>query len=290
MSGTLQLDITCPECHSSMMDPSHTIDHVPSVKAVVGVDGVRGIIHLSSVYGSYAIESDIDIPRGTVAALFCPDCGSDLSGACTCELCQAPLLSFRLRSGGKVNICSRRGCKKHFLEFQNNVLALSRLYAANSIGSTSVPFTPPRISQIPDSNSEASRLELIRNGAFLSTYCPHCQQGLTSARGIQLAVINRNKSSGDLFLSPYLNVFTHESTVEIPESEEVADLRCPHCHITLMIPEHNCEECNSRIAGIQVSAMRKLITFFICMKKGCHWHGVSMADTHLIALEDSLEW
>lgn len=289
MSGTLQLDISCPECHSSMMDPSHTIDNVPSVKAMVEVDGKRGVVHLSSVYGSYAIESDLEIPRGAMAEFYCPDCGSNLSSPCICELCEAPLVAFQLNSGGKINICSRRGCKKHFLEFQNNVMALSRLYAANSIGNSGLSFAP-RIRQVAESDPEASRRELIRHGAYLATYCPHCQQSLNVAKGIHLEVINRNQTSGDLFLSPYLNVFTHESTVEIPESEEVSDLRCPHCHFSLMTPDHSCEQCGSRIAGIKVSAMRKLITFFICMKRGCQWHGVSGEDTRLIALEDSLEW
>ena len=289
MSGTLQLDVACPECHTSLMDPAHLIDHVPSVRAAIRVGGQRGWLRLSSVYGSYAIESDLEIPQGAIADFQCPDCGSPLSGDEACNLCGAPLVSFRLSSGGQINICARRGCKKHFLEFQNGVMALSRLYDANSIGGSTLSAIPHHEHDVY-TDHDAARRAVIRNGAFLDSYCPHCQQSLISPRGIHLHVKNHDQSEGDLLLSPYLNVFTHESTVEIPDSEAVSDLSCPHCHHTLMSPESTCEECGSSIAGINVYAMHKNITFYICMKKGCQWHGVSGEDTYLIALEDSAEW
>jgi len=289
MSGTLQLDVACPECRTSLMDPVHLIDHVPSVRAVIKVDGRRGWLRLSSVYGSYAIDSDLEIPHGEVADFFCPDCGSTLSSEVACDLCGAPLVSFRLSSGGCINICARRGCKKHFLEFQNGVMALSRLYDANSIGGSTLSVNP-LTERHAYGDEDAHKREMIRHGAFLDSYCPHCQQSLITPRGIQLHVLNRDRSEGDLLLSPYLNVFNHESTVEIPDSEEVLDLKCPQCHHSLMIPEQSCDACGSRIAGINVSAMHKYITFYICMKKGCRWHGVSREDTRLIALEDSAEW
>lgn len=289
MSGTLQLDVACPECRTSLMDPAHLIDRAPSVHATIQVDGRRGWLRLSSVYGSYAIDSDLEIPHGAVAEFICPDCGSLLSGETVCDLCKAPLVTFRLSSGGQINICSRRGCKKHFLEFQSGVMALSRLYDVNSIGGSNLPPAPWHDRDLHPDLDEARR-KVIRNGAFLDSYCPHCLQSLITPRGIHLHVRNRDNSEGDLLLSPYLNVFTHESTVEIPDSEEVADLGCPHCSHSLMIATQKCNECGSRIAGISVSAMHKFITFFICMKKGCRWHGVSSEDTHLIALEDSAEW
>jgi len=38
------------------------------------------------------------------------------------------MAAFKLRDGGKIQICSRRGCKKHLLEFQDPESELEAFY------------------------------------------------------------------------------------------------------------------------------------------------------------------
>jgi len=91
-------------------------------------------------------------------------------------------------------------------------------------------------------------------------------------------------------LSPYMNVFTSESTVYLQEDKPVTDISCPHCSTSLISVNKACEECGSPIAKIFISARTKMINFYLCSKKGCKWHGLSDEDLQDIKLEDSLEW
>ena len=54
----------------------------------------------------------------------------------------------------------------------------------------------------------------------------------------------------------------------------VKDLQCPHCSHSLIEEEGECEQCGSPIARLVISAQSKTITFFICTKIGCRWHGI----------------
>lgn len=134
------------------------------------------------------------------------------------------------------------------------------------------------------------RKEIITSGTFLRSYCPHCERGLTEKNQLKLTVVKHNGEKGTLILSPYLNVFNSRSTIEIPDAEEVKDLKCPHCTRSLIVKDQTCPRCNSRIGLIIVAAMSKMIDFHICSKKGCTWHGISAEDLQDIILEDSEEW
>lgn len=103
-------------------------------------------------------------------------------------------------------------------------------------------------------------------------------------------IVNLEGEEGTLMLSPYLNTFTNESTVKLPDNMSVRDLRCSKCHSSFIVEDSRCPECNSKLARIKIQAMHNRIDFYICSKKGCHWHGLEDQDIKDIVLEDSEEW
>jgi len=110
------VEVSCARCNHSLMDPDHPVDGHPSIRVTLAFDGVHGHIRLSSLYGSYNVESDQEIPIGTVADFFCPHCHAHLTGSSNCPECSTPMVPMIVRGGGIVQICSRRGCKGHILD------------------------------------------------------------------------------------------------------------------------------------------------------------------------------
>ena len=287
MSLQLALRIKCPACRKSLMDQQNKLDGHPSVALEVECNGNRGWLRLSPVYGSYDIESELEIPPNCVARIFCPQCHSELKSPAACDLCQAPMIPLMLEEGGKIFTCSRRGCKKHFLEFEDIDKALATFYDTYAMGGSEQATRPAVNKPITEALDVK---EIINNGSFLQSYCPQCKQTLIGHGSLTFTVINHEGKEGLLLLSPYLNVFTNRSTIDIPRGEQVKDLQCPHCRQSLIEKDRKCGECGSRTAKITVGAMHKLISFFICLRKGCTWHGLSDEDTKLIMFEDSREW
>jgi NADH-quinone oxidoreductase subunit E len=108
--------VSCPRCNHSLMDADYQLDNAPSVRVTVSFGRKHGWLRLSSLYGSYALESEYDIPMDTVVDFFCPHCHTDLKGPLSCPECDAPMVSLIVRRGGVVQVCSRRGCKGHMLD------------------------------------------------------------------------------------------------------------------------------------------------------------------------------
>jgi len=113
---TFPVEVSCPRCNHSLMNPKRLVDDAPSIKVTIAFNQTHGWLCLSSIYGSYNIESSAEIPMETVVDFFCPHCNSELRGAADCAECGAPMVPMIVRSGGMVQICSRRGCKAHMLD------------------------------------------------------------------------------------------------------------------------------------------------------------------------------
>jgi hypothetical protein len=124
----LQVNVKCPYCKKSLMDGETLIDDYPSIKVVIQYHDKQGILRLSSIYGSYLINSEIHVPLDEIVLFFCPHCHSSLLVKNLCDKCQAPMTSFELINGGEVQICSRKGCKKHLIEFSNLEQEISAFY------------------------------------------------------------------------------------------------------------------------------------------------------------------
>jgi len=110
------LDVNCPRCNHSLMDKSFYIDGHPSIRVTISFGRQHGWLRLSCLYGSYTTESEYEIPEDTLVNFFCPHCHSELSKAFDCPECGAAMVPMIVKSGGIVQICSRKGCKGHILD------------------------------------------------------------------------------------------------------------------------------------------------------------------------------
>lgn len=110
------VELSCPHCNHSLMDPSYFIDGYPSIKITMSFGRKHGWLRLSSLYGSYNVKSEYEIPMDTVVNCFCPHCHSELIGATSCPECGALMIPMIVHGGGMIQICSRRGCKNHMLD------------------------------------------------------------------------------------------------------------------------------------------------------------------------------
>lgn len=133
----LKVQVKCPYCRKSLMDEERLIDDLPSVKVYIQFNDKKGLLYLSSIYGSYNLFSEIYIPMDEIVLFFCPHCRSSLLTSTLCEKCNVPMAAFELKQGGKVQICSKRGCKKHMIEFSNLSQEISTFYDEYSIRKTS---------------------------------------------------------------------------------------------------------------------------------------------------------
>jgi NADH:ubiquinone oxidoreductase subunit E/predicted RNA-binding Zn-ribbon protein involved in translation (DUF1610 family) len=113
------LEVSCPHCNHSLMDQDHLVDRYPSIRLTASYGNEHGWLRLSSLYGSYAIESGYEVPVDTVVNFFCPHCHAELIGAWNCSSCSAPMVPMVVRGGGIVQVCSRRGCKSHMLDLES---------------------------------------------------------------------------------------------------------------------------------------------------------------------------
>ncbi len=124
----IQVNVKCPHCGKSLMDEGHKIDNRPGVKVLIEWKGKRGWAYLSSLYGSYTTEYEFPRPKGEIGKFFCPHCESELTSSRRCEECEAPMVGISLVEGGKIQICSRRGCKHHLVEFEDLETELRTFY------------------------------------------------------------------------------------------------------------------------------------------------------------------
>ena len=284
------LNLKCPFCNEFLMDKKNLVDNEASIRLNIEVGNNKGVIYLSSVYGSYNYKCDSDIPDGEIAKFSCPQCNKNLNSKTECLTCGAEMVTFYLDMGGKVAICSRSGCKNHHVEFEDLSQAMRKLYQEYGFRGRKYPKDDRKKDDThkPAIKKVDENTEIIEGGTFLQGYCPNCKKSLIENDMLKLKIINGEE--GFLLLSPYLNSFTSKSTIYLPEDKAVSDVKCFHCDTSLVEKEKRCGICNSPIAKINVSASTKLIDFYMCTKKGCRWHGLSEDDLYSIKLEESNEW
>ncbi len=284
MYDFLALKVKCPVCSKSLMDDQIRVDNEKSIKLNIEIGGKKGSINLSSIYGSYNYITDVSMANDEIAKFTCPHCSGIITDESNCLSCDAPMVPFHLDMGGKVSICSRNGCKHHKVEFDDLSVALNKLYQEYGLaGNFQEQMKKTKQKEI----KRDPHKEIIESGTFLQAYCPHCKKTLIEDEQLKLKI--HNGQDGFIMLSPYLNVYTLKSTLNLPEDKVVGDIMCFHCDESL-IEEKKCGVCSSPTAKIAVGARTKLLDFYICTKKGCKWHGLSEKDYYDIRLEDSLEW
>lgn len=124
----IALKTKCPKCGKPLSDHDNLLDNMPSIRLGIKSSKGSGFIRLSSVYGSSAILSDIPLAEGEVYVFSCPVCKQVLESEEHCSACKAPMVYLLIEMGGKVNFCSRKGCYKHSIEFEDISTALKQLY------------------------------------------------------------------------------------------------------------------------------------------------------------------
>lgn len=122
------VNVKCPHCKKSLMSNEKLINKKPTIIVKLTYAGKKDILYLSAVYGNYNIETNLNVPKGKIAGFRCPHCNTDLKSTRKCDICNAPMISFDLKDGGQVQICSRRGCKKHIIEFEDPAKELDAFY------------------------------------------------------------------------------------------------------------------------------------------------------------------
>jgi len=110
------IETACSRCNHSLMDSDHRLDGAPPIRVSIAFAQTHGWLLLSSVYGSYNLRSEHEIPVDTAVNFFCPHCHAELTGYSKCIDCGASMVPMIIRGGGILQICSRRGCKAHRLD------------------------------------------------------------------------------------------------------------------------------------------------------------------------------
>jgi len=110
------VNVSCARCAHSLMDPRQTVDGYPSIRVTVAANNKYGWLLLSSLYGSYNLASEYEIPAGSMIEFFCPHCHAQLIGGSRCGDCGAAMIPMMINGGGTLQFCSRRGCKGHALD------------------------------------------------------------------------------------------------------------------------------------------------------------------------------
>lgn len=130
----------------------------------------------------------------------------------------------------------------------------------------------------------------LKSGSYLCSFCPYCDRELTRDNMIHFEVVGPNGQSGRLELSAYLNVFDRKTDIKIPKGQEIKELRCPHCHHSLVVEGRRCGFGDAHVAGFLIGVSNTKVPFLICMREGCHWHAIASDDEDRIILDDSNEW
>jgi NADH-quinone oxidoreductase subunit E len=116
------VEVSCPRCNHSLMDPEHPVDGHPSIRVTVAFAREHFPLRLSCLYGSYNLQSEHEIPKDAMVDFFCPHCHAHLTGGSSCPECGAAMVPMIVRGGGIVQICSRKGCKGHVLDLNGPTL------------------------------------------------------------------------------------------------------------------------------------------------------------------------
>lgn len=136
----ISLKVKCPHCGKSLMDHTQFLNAKPSIKVRIELNDQAGFLNLCSTYGCFDKLSTVELTPGEVATLSCPGCKTELKGNQVCDTCGAPIVDFLLDKGGKVHVCSRIGCQKHYVSFEDIYTTLSSFYQEYDYGARDTDF------------------------------------------------------------------------------------------------------------------------------------------------------
>ncbi|GAB4375288.1 MAG: hypothetical protein Kow0042_20600 [Calditrichia bacterium] len=134
MTQHIYLAVKCPNCNESLMTDKVMIDDHPAIELEAKMGDRLGKIYLSPEYGSYNKKFEtVENIVGSIAVFSCLHCHQPLPVIQLCD-CKAPLVGMQLQVGGMIKICSRNGCKRHSLEFEDINDAMNLLLQQDETG------------------------------------------------------------------------------------------------------------------------------------------------------------
>ncbi len=120
MIGRIRIEVKCPNCFKSLMNPDVPVDDLPSVDIKAKVGDKIGHIFLSTLYGSYQkLFEDVEDMTDSIVECSCPHCFTPFPFFLNCD-CKAPIVGVNLIIGGVIKFCTRNGCQRHSLEFEDS--------------------------------------------------------------------------------------------------------------------------------------------------------------------------
>lgn len=128
MKTLISVNVKCPHCLSSLMDTKIKLKGYPSIKLNIITPEDKGVINICSVYDLFEHQANIDIRDNTIVDFYCPNCNKELLVNEECRICDGPMVSFLMKVGGRINICSRNGCLNHYVAFSDLANELSKFY------------------------------------------------------------------------------------------------------------------------------------------------------------------
>jgi hypothetical protein len=131
----------------------------------------------------------------------------------------------------------------------------------------------------------------LKHDTYLSCWCPHCEAGLNEGDRAVFAVVNNRGEVGVSKVAAYLNVLEQETTLHVEDDEELTDVRCPRCQVSLIEPDQLCRQDGCKLVGIHVTISNsKRLKLVSCIRRSCRWYKMSEEDNERLILRDSHEW
>lgn len=131
----------------------------------------------------------------------------------------------------------------------------------------------------------------IKQDTYLNCFCPHCGVELNDGDKAVFEIVNNEGQIGTSKVSPYLNVLDRESSFHVEDDEELADIRCPHCHVSIIEPGILCKEDGCKLMGFHVSVSNSIkLKLIVCIRRSCRWYTMSEEDNERLILRNSHEW
>ena len=131
----------------------------------------------------------------------------------------------------------------------------------------------------------------INKDTYLTCWCPHCEKNLNEDGKAVFKITTNNGEVGISKMSPYLNILDRETTMQVEDHEELKDVQCPHCDVSLIAPGEICIQDNCKMVTFQVSVSdSQKLNLTLCTLRTCRWYKMSDEDNEQLILRDSHEW
>jgi predicted RNA-binding Zn-ribbon protein involved in translation (DUF1610 family) len=131
----------------------------------------------------------------------------------------------------------------------------------------------------------------IRRDTYLNCWCPSCGASLNQNGKAVFHIVNRTGEEGISRVSPYLNILDRESTIQVDDDEELIDVRCIHCGVSLIEPGRLCRQDQCKMVRVHFSVQDSgRLSLIFCVRRTCRWYTMSEEDNERLIIGESHEW